>query len=319
MGWDYNRSMFEKNKLRQKQLSLIDNRPNKVRVAAVLNSKKLRVDVERANDIRRENTKMVQRILSAPTYVEAFNPRKDARFSKTHLKHSYMKLREIEHENYKLGCRLLKAKSSAEIRSTLVNIERFNSKKKEIIPNVHNDIITKYRSFIWPYDETLLKKLLRPNIFFDLYMQNVRPIGRIVIELFTEACPEIVLQFVRMCTYNSFEQISFLRTFPHLWFEAEIKSNNDILSKPGYMHQKYCINHGVGPGVLSFAKCFLDGFPPGFINFTISFKPLKVLNGYRVPFGLVKKGLRFLDVIKEIGSKNGVMKKNIIVTKCGYI
>lgn len=179
-------------------------------------------------------------------------------------------------------------------------------------------VLKRYQDITVSTDEGMLRRLLRPRIFFDLEVKGIRPLGRIVIQLFTEACPEVVLEFVRMCTTENGERMSFTRLFPPMWLEGELAlTDNKTLTAHSIEHDTNVLDHGSGAGVLSFPSRYVRGSKRRFLSFSISFKPLKVLNGKRIAFGRVRRGLWILDAVQDYGTNSGKPQREIIVTSCG--
>uniref|UniRef100_W8C0K2 Peptidyl-prolyl cis-trans isomerase A n=1 Tax=Ceratitis capitata TaxID=7213 RepID=W8C0K2_CERCA len=179
-------------------------------------------------------------------------------------------------------------------------------------------VLKRYQDITVTNDESMLRRLLRPRVFFDLEVKGIRPLGRIVIQLFTEACPEVVLEFVRMCTTEKGERMSFTRLFPPMWLEGELAlTDNKTLTAHNIEHDTNVLDHGCGAGVLSFPSRYVRGSKRRFLSFSISFKPLKVLNGKRIAFGRVKRGFWILDAVQDYGTNSGKPQREIIVTGCG--
>lgn len=170
-------------------------------------------------------------------------------------------------------------------------------------------------------DTSLLRKLLRPKIFLDVEVREERPLGRVVIQLFTEACPEIVMQFVRICSMENANRFRFTRLYPPLWLEGELLlDDSNALTIPNIEHDPNAINHGSAAGILSFPSRYLRGSKYRFISFTVSFKPADVLNGKRIAFGRIRRGQNVLDTLQAFDvTRNGRPVKDVVVTSCGLL
>ncbi|XP_067634465.1 uncharacterized protein [Eurosta solidaginis] len=180
------------------------------------------------------------------------------------------------------------------------------------------NVLRRYQDLTVSSDESMLRRLLRPRIFFDLEVKGIRPLGRIIIQLYTEACPEVVLEFVRMCTAANGERVTFTRLLPPLWLEGELALvDNKTLTAHSIEHDTNVLDHGCGAGVLSFPSRYVRGSKRRFLSFSISFKPLKVLNGKRIAFGRIKRGLWILDAVQDYGTNSGKPQRDIVVTSCG--
>lgn len=161
-------------------------------------------------------------------------------------------------------------------------------------------------------------RLFRPRVYFDIYVKDVRPLGRIVIELYTEAAPYVVLEIVQACMSHKYQRVLIKRVFPNLWVDMQIPlKGNSQLVKPLEYDGKI-IDHGSSSYVLSFSKAHLKGFRQN-LSFSISLKPLSVVNGTRVGFGKVIKGGRAIDCLQTYGTKNGKLNRTILFTGCGVI
>ncbi|XP_017489348.1 PREDICTED: uncharacterized protein LOC108377583 [Rhagoletis zephyria] len=179
-------------------------------------------------------------------------------------------------------------------------------------------VLKHYQAITVSTDESMLRRLLRPRVFFDLEVKGIRPLGRIVIQLFTEACPEVVLEFVRMCTMEGGERMRFTRLFPMLWLEGELAlTDKKTLTAHNIEHDMNVLDHGSGAGVLSFPSRYVRGSKRRFLSFSISFKPLKLLNGKRIAFGRVRRGFWILDTVQDYGTNSGKPQRDIAVTNCG--
>ncbi|XP_065362232.1 uncharacterized protein LOC135955794 [Calliphora vicina] len=297
--------------------SLIDLKPPKLFACTYLRVPKLKDDFIATKRILKENIQLLTKL----NYIQrnhgfTENINKCVSIKSSHLIRLTKRLHEIEKDNCKLGKRILKAKSSVDTRRGLEEL-RVQRKHNHTKSSISQATLQEYRDVINLQEPSLIGKLLRPKVFIDLYVKNVRPLGRIVIQLYTEACPEFVLEFMRLCSYRNLDMLKVIRIFPLLWLEAELSVPDDVLSCPGFMYNMHCLDHGQGSGVLSFAKSYLNGFPPGLLNFSISFKALSVLNGERVPFGVICQGLKVLYCLQDYGTKNGKTKKDIVIANCG--
>ncbi|ALC41896.1 CG3492 [Drosophila busckii] len=182
-------------------------------------------------------------------------------------------------------------------------------------------VLHRYEDLMSVCDVQVLCKLLRPQIFMDFEVTGTRIMGRLAIQLFTEACPEVVLEFMRVCTTGNPHLICFTRTFAPIWLEGKIALDPQRkLDMSNIEHDFEVLNHGVDAGILSFPSRYVRGNSSRTsLNFSISFKPLSILNGKRIAFGKVRKGLQLLERIHEatahLPSNNGVVK----LTGCGIL
>ncbi|XP_075166413.1 peptidyl-prolyl cis-trans isomerase A [Haematobia irritans] len=179
----------------------------------------------------------------------------------------------------------------------------------------------RYKSLPFVKCPNLLAKLLRPQIFMDLQWSNGQALGRLTVQLFTEACPEIVAQFVSTCWLRQHDHFKFTRLFEHLWLEGELYlANKNALTIPNIEHDAMAINHGQAAGILSFPSRYLRGSKFRFISFTLSFKPLDVLNGRRIAFGKIRRGHHVLEQLQNFEQRhNGKPVNEVIVMSCGVL
>lgn len=181
-------------------------------------------------------------------------------------------------------------------------------------------VLHRYEDLMNICDVTLLCKLLRPQIFMDIAVANTPIQGRLCIQLFTEACPQVVLEFMRICTQQSQENIIFTRTLSPIWLEGHINlSPERCIVMSNIEHDFEVLNHGVDAGILSFPSRYVRGNSRTVLNFTISFKPLSSLNGKRIAFGKVRKGLQLLEKIQEATAHLTSNNRTVIVKQCGVL
>ncbi|XP_017097562.1 uncharacterized protein [Drosophila bipectinata] len=181
-------------------------------------------------------------------------------------------------------------------------------------------VLHRYESLIDKCDVGNLCKLLRPQIYLDLEVPESRLQGRLCIQLFTEACPQVVLEFMRICTQHRNRAICFSRALAPIWLEGQIAMDPDRnMDLNNIEHDFEVLNHGVDAGILSFPSRYVRGAPRSAINFTISFKPLSILNGRRIAFGKVRKGLQILDKIQEAIGHLPMKHNMITLTDCGVL
>ncbi|XP_005184580.1 uncharacterized protein LOC101893705 [Musca domestica] len=197
--------------------------------------------------------------------------------------------------------------------------------KQRTGPSLSSDIPyhvwQRYRQLPFIKSPSQLMKLLRPQIFLDLHSEHGQPLGRLVVQLFTEACPEIVLQFVRICLAQQPARFKLTRVLLHLWLEAELHlMDKNALTIPNIEHDPMAINHGSAAGILSFPSRYLRGSKFRFISFSVSFRPIDVLNGKRIAFGRIRRGQHVLQHLQNCEvSDNGRPLREIYVSTCGVL
>ncbi|EDW82388.1 uncharacterized protein Dwil_GK25154 [Drosophila willistoni] len=255
---------------------------------------------------------------------------------------------KLERQNIELGKRLMGIKylgdprpaaqtprsvRSGSIYNTQSRYSHYQSISESFIaPNTDNQIFAKYNGFNLqlPKDNGELVRLLRPRITLHFGAIDGRPLGDVIIQLYTEAAPLIVLQFMRTCLEHRSHEFSVRRIFPHLWLECYLVVSNSARPSLSAQPSMGCamefdtrvVDHGRYAYVLSCSKEYCsEGFPSNgsAINFTISFKPLRVSNGRRVGFGRVIRGDKIIHCMQAHGTKNGKISKPVIITHCDVL
>lgn len=204
------------------------------------------------------------------------------------------------------------------------NLGKSKSKKQHVNKTFSYEIplhvLHRYEMLMDKCDVGVLCKLLRPQIYIDVEVRGTGIHGRLTIQLFTEACPEMVLEFMRICTVKDKRRISFTRTFSPIWLEGKIAMDPDrSIDMSSIEHDFEVLNHGVDAGILSFPSRYVRGNMRSAVSFTISFKPLSILNGKRIAFGKVRKGMALLERIQDATSH--LIKTNdlVTITSCGVL
>ncbi|SPP73366.1 uncharacterized protein LOC117587236 [Drosophila guanche] len=183
-------------------------------------------------------------------------------------------------------------------------------------------ILHRYESLMDQCDVGNLCKLLRPQIYLDVAVRGTRIQGRLAIQLFTEACPQVVLEFMRACTQANTSAITFSRTLTPMWLEGRLAMGPSTVRDQDMRnieHDFDVLNHGVDAGILSFPSRYVRGHPRSAVNFTISFQPLSILNGKRIAFGKVRKGLQLLERIQDATGHLATAQGVVVATDCGVL
>ncbi|XP_020816435.1 uncharacterized protein LOC110190365 [Drosophila serrata] len=295
--------------------STVDSRPT--REIPFFNCSKLENELSNKQILFRNNLELLAKmneINRVKSTVDCFNRKFPA------LQPNRHKIRvlteRLNQENRQLGCRLSKVKSKVESLNPLVAPLRPLEQKasietvSEFIPYMPSPRLGKRSAQI----------LLRPIVYFDLaVLENNQFLGRMLLQLYTEISPEVVLEFVRMATHNDIQSHRFVRIFSDLWMEGELlPENRDTLSEH-HSSKRSFLDPGKLTGLLSYPWDYRRNFPQGLLSYTISFKPLSVDPLPRVIFGQVRSGLRVLQSCPQFGTKNGKTKKTVIVSRCGLL
>lgn len=229
------------------------------------------------------------------------------------------RINTLEQNNYDMGKRIQDIKSSID---TGRNAEQ-PIKKPVVSPppfELPKQGLEKYHGYLLsiPKSDKDRRHLFRPVIYFDVQEKDSQPLGRIVVQLFTEAAPQVVLQLVQACMDGKYKDFNIRRIFPQLWLDIEMPLEINSKLRSIIEYDGKTIDHGTFDNVLSFRKDFLQGFSNQF-KFSMSFKPLRVANGKRVGFGRVVRGGKILKSLEVFGTKNGSLRTPIILTDCGVL
>ncbi|KAH8384779.1 hypothetical protein KR093_007884 [Drosophila rubida] len=181
-------------------------------------------------------------------------------------------------------------------------------------------VLHRYEDLMNICDVSVLCKLLRPQIYLDVEVLGTPIRGRLAIQLFTEACPQVVLEFMRICSQQSNQCVTFTRNFAPIWLEGCIALDPERnIDMNNIEHDFEVLNHGVDAGILSFPCRYVRGNARTALTFTISYKPLAILNGKRIAFGKVRKGLQLLDKIQDATSHLGKNQQLVAIKGCGVL
>lgn len=231
--------------------------------------------------------------------------------------HSQFEKRNVQQHDHRLSTKsiidahrsMIKSKSSA-------TNERLNNQRCS--PMTYPSIaLSKYPILNLPETGIQLQRLLRPVIFMDLELKALRPVGRVLIQLYTEASPQVVLEFIRLARNNSADSLFFTRVFPSLWLEGELKLPPDSHTHRKHEFDTRSLNHTNHGGIVSYSRENISGIESDRLSFAISFRPLPAANSKRVAFGRIVGGLKYLYELQDYGTKNGKPTRKIFISKCG--
>ncbi|XP_023168826.1 uncharacterized protein LOC111598030 [Drosophila hydei] len=270
----------------------------------------------------KKNIQMLVELSKTMRTHGAINPfRYDRVYTMSTLPLMRKTLERIDLENHDIGKRILDVTSEID---TGIKSQRKSKKietKEPIKPfQMPSKGLEKYKDYniSIPTTDKDCWNLLRPHIYVDIFLKGSRRLGRVVVQLYTESAPIVVLQMVRTCICDMHNKFIIKRIFPNLWMDVDLlEHDNTDLSQPLEYDGKI-IDHGASAYVLSFSKEYLQGFS-GKICFSISFKPLSVANGSRVGFGQVVKGSKILECLQSYGTKNGKLSRSLIFSGCGLL
>ncbi|KRG04801.1 uncharacterized protein Dmoj_GI25810 [Drosophila mojavensis] len=302
--------------------SELDTRPpgfQAIRVTGVITLRQIAMQfMERT----RKNIQMlVELSKTMRTHGDIMPFRYDRVYTMSSLPYTLKQLDRLDVENRDIGKRIKDVVSGLD-----TGIEKKNSlvkrKHKARIPPFHmpQTGLAKYKGYniTMPKTDKERWNLLRPTIYLDIFLKGSRPLGRIVVQLYTEAAPVVVLQMVRACICNMHQKIVIKRLFPNLWMDVDLLEHGNSDLNQSLEYDGKIIDHGASAYVLSFSKEYLQGFPKN-VSFSMSFKPLSVANGSRIGFGQIIQGSKILDSLQCYGTKNGKLNRSIVFTSCGLL
>eukprot|EP00668_Euglena_longa_P015270 GGOE01019328.1.p2 GENE.GGOE01019328.1~~GGOE01019328.1.p2 ORF type:complete len:182 (-),score=56.63 GGOE01019328.1:245-790(-) len=167
-----------------------------------------------------------------------------------------------------------------------------------------------------------------PHVFFDIAIDG-RLVGRLVIELFMEACPRTVENFRALCTGEKGaihgRPICYKGTPFHYIVPDLVCQGGDFMNHDGsagcsiygdfFEDETYAGRAGshFGFGCVSMAK-------QGRLNgsqFFFCLQPLPHLDGKHVVVGRVIRGLEVLKQMGAAGTPSGVPSKVVVIAQCG--
>ncbi|XP_067648005.1 uncharacterized protein [Eurosta solidaginis] len=299
----------------------VDDSPPKLNVREVLRAPNLRDDCNAFERIRRMNNELlrsVNMISRIGGKLDTFRDGKGGHSPRSRIPLMVVRNRSIEKENTKMGNMLKAIGPTLDTHLSPHLLRQVRKNSFEFV--VPAQILAKYREIqMPPYSQ--LRQLLRPVIYFDLYVKGLRPAGRITIQLYTEACPQVVLAFVRICRNKDRNKILINRLFPGLWLDCclQLPEEEKLIPKRTEYDMR-ALDHN-RPGTLAFSLDSQDdALNQNSLKFQISLKPLRVLNGRRIAFGVVSSGTKVLDSMQVFGmKKSGKLTKEIILSDLGLL
>lgn len=192
--------------------------------------------------------------------------------------------------------------------------------RKKPMPFVMNrKVMNIYKGYNVEIPKTSVERwrLFRPRIYFDVYLKDQRLLGRVIIQLYTESAPVVVLQIVRACMCKN-PWFLIKRIFPDLWIDIELPLEKKSPLRQCLEYNANAIDHGKHGYVLSFGKEYLHGFQDH-LHFSIAVRPLRVLNGRRIGFGRVVQGQKIIDCLQDYGTKHGKLLRIVEFSDFGFL
>ncbi|XP_005179855.2 uncharacterized protein LOC101899344 [Musca domestica] len=315
---EFHKIALEKHRRRLREAkAIVDHKPPILHVGNFSRFSKLKDDVMTFVERNKTNAELLvhlNEIFRTRGATDSFRTTETA-LAASNLPIRLRELHKIEMENMEMGKRILCTQGELDTWQDPTKLRKPKKRRpaKFLVPH---GILKKYSQLKLPEDHKKLKLVLRPMVWLELEVKNIRPLGRIAVQLYTEAAPGVVLEFIKLCREEKNQKLEFVRLFPSLWLEGTLRlSDKSLVSKP-LEYDKRALDHGKYAGILSLSLDHLKYHKKGLFYFAISFKPLGVLNGKRVGFGRVVEGLKSLKSIEVYGTKNGKLTKEIVVSKC---
>ncbi|KAJ2770434.1 cytochrome P450 cyp2 [Coemansia linderi] len=160
------------------------------------------------------------------------------------------------------------------------------------------------------------------SVFFEVSAAG-KPLGKIVMELYSEDVPKTAENFRALCTGEKgfgYKDSIFHRVIPKFMLQGgDFTRHNGTGGKSIYGEkfpdENFKYKHTV-PGLLSMANA---GENTNGSQFFITTVPCSWLDGKHVVFGKVTQGMDVVKAIEERGNANGKPSVEIKITKCGEV
>ncbi|TXG72900.1 hypothetical protein EZV62_001479 [Acer yangbiense] len=168
-----------------------------------------------------------------------------------------------------------------------------------------------------------------PRVFLDLNIGG-QPMGRLVIELFSDSTPKTAENFRALCTWEKgigkngkalhYKGTTFHRVIPRSMFNGgDLTEGNGLGGESIYgdsFTDENFRNKHIGPGILSMANT-----GPGTNNsqFIICTNKTEWLDGINVVFGIVVEGFDVMQIVQKVGSISGLTSKPVTISDCGQL
>ncbi|XP_016981173.1 uncharacterized protein LOC108046121 [Drosophila rhopaloa] len=317
--------------------SLVDQQPPLLNAKALGGLDVLQQDARNFLDRTNENVRLLLNLAKIKRTGGTIVLEGPPLLSRSALPHMQRRLDQLQHQNMLFGRRLMRIHDRKRVtgqrerpsgQSQISGGGRCPSVMTNRSTLAESEVFAKYNAWDLelPYDNYEQMRLLRPRIVLHFGLMDGRPLGQVVVQLYTEAAPLVVLQFVRSCLAQRSHEFAVRRIFPHLWLECYLlgscrnpASDTPSLSDPMEFDTRV-LSHGRYGYVFSCAKEYcVHGFPGGAINFSISFKPLPVAKGQRVGFGRVIRGDKVIECMQAYGTKNGKISRPLLITHCDML
>lgn len=171
--------------------------------------------------------------------------------------------------------------------------------------------------------------VVRPRVFFDV-VGGGKPLGRIVMELYSDVVPKTAENFRALCTGEKgvgrlgkalhYEGSPFHRIIPQFMLQGGDFTNfngtgGESIYGFRFADEQFTMKH-TRPGLLSMANA---GPNTNGSQFFITTVPCPWLDGKHVVFGEVADGMDVVSAIENRGSSSGRPKERVIIASCGQL
>ncbi|XP_006873099.1 PREDICTED: E3 SUMO-protein ligase RanBP2 isoform X2 [Chrysochloris asiatica] len=167
-----------------------------------------------------------------------------------------------------------------------------------------------------------LSKETNPVVFFDVCADE-EPLGRVIMELFSNIVPRTAENFRALCTGEKgfgFKNSIFHRIIPDFVCQGGDITKHDgtggrSIYGDNFEDENFYVKH-TGPGLLAMAN---RGRDTNNSQFFITLKKAEHLDFKHVVFGFVKEGMDTVKKMESFGSPKGLVRRRIRITECGQI
>ncbi|GJQ74398.1 hypothetical protein Trydic_g21271 [Trypoxylus dichotomus] len=320
----YNRHLLN----RFNAVAVVDTSPPKMNPRNCIKTRRLSDDASRIISIDKANKQLLKKINvinRSKGYVDTFNPNAYSRTSRWNAHKT--KMLDLQVENKMIHHRLKTTKpvySTGEYdRLWRRTVGKMAHMAKYTLLMFKEKSIDRVVQEMPPISGELPKLKPRPLCYMDFRVKDGVYLGRIIIELYADYVPLTVDNFLglikgtkgyryRGCKIYNIVKGQYLET-------GDVTMNN---GKGGtsiygdlFHEENYLLKH-TKPGVLSMIR-----FGKNFNNsqFSITFDAQEHLDGKRVVFGSIIKGMKTLYQIQDLGKKVGSPIVPIYIENCNVI